>query len=116
MIEKQSKEALYENLALELRRGVLVLAVLGQLHQEQYGYSLKQMLSEQGLEIKEGTLYPLLRRLESQELLESYWEVVNDTRPRRYYRISSAGKTIFANLKTDWHSLVDVMAGLTNDK
>ena len=116
MVKKADKEQLYERFSLELRRGVLVLAILSQLHEEQYGYSLKQNLSDQGLEINEGTLYPLLRRLESQGLLESDWRVVNETRPRRYYHISASGKTILANLIHDWESLVEVMSRLTLTK
>ncbi|KAA3663046.1 MAG: PadR family transcriptional regulator [Chloroflexi bacterium] len=112
MAKKVNKEELYEHLSLELRRGVLVLAVLNQLQSEQYGYSLKQSLSKQGLDINEGTLYPLLRRLESKGLLESSWQVVDDARPRRYYHISAAGETILANLQTDWQLLVGVMDGI----
>lgn len=105
MVENHNKEEIYEKLLLELRRGVLVLAVLSQLSTAQYGYSLKQELNEQGLDINEGTLYPLLRRLEAQGLLESDWQVVDDTRPRRYYRISPRGAGILANLAQEWHSL-----------
>jgi len=109
MATNHEKEAMYEKLLLELRRGVLMLAVLSQLQDEQYGYSLKQSLDELGMEINEGTLYPLLRRLESQGLLESDWQVVDDTRPRRYYKMSQEGETIFANLIQEWQSLVAVM-------
>jgi len=109
MATNHEKEAMYEKLLLELRRGVLMLAVLSQLKGEQYGYSLKQSLDELGMEINEGTLYPLLRRLESQGLLESDWQVVDDTRPRRYYKMSQEGETIFANLIQEWQSLVAVM-------
>ena len=109
MVEHYDKEDTYEKLLLELRRGVLVLAVLSQLSTAQYGYSLKQKLNAQGLEINEGTLYPLLRRLESQGLLESNWQVVDDTRPRRYYRISPMGATILANLTQEWFSLGEVI-------
>ena len=63
-----------ENVVLELRRGVIVLAVLSQLNSEQYGYSLLKLLSDQGLEVDQGTLYPLLRRLEAQGLLQSVWK------------------------------------------
>jgi PadR family transcriptional regulator, regulatory protein PadR len=105
MVENHDKEAAYEKLLLELRRGVLVLAVLSQLHTAEYGYSLKQELNERGLDINEGTLYPLLRRLESQGLLQSDWQVVDDTRPRRYYRISPMGATVLVNLTREWHSL-----------
>lgn len=96
----------YENLASEMRRGLIVLAVLSQCATLQYGYSLKQRLGEAGLEVSEGTLYPLLRRLESQGLLESRWEVVDDQRPRRYYLLSASGKATLAQLSQEWESLV----------
>ena len=112
MATNNEKEAIYEKLLLELRRGVLMLAVLSQLKDEQYGYSLKQSLQEQGMDINEGTLYPLLRRLESQNLLESDWQVVDDARPRRYYKMSQEGETIYANLTQEWNELVTVMNNL----
>ena len=116
MAKADDKEALYEKLLLEMRRGNLILAVLSQVQEAQYGYSLKQSLSDNGLDINEGTLYPLLRRLESQGLLESEWLVVDDTRPRRYYKISSQGEAIYANLTAEWQSMVDVMHGLLKSK
>ncbi len=109
MATKNDKEATYDKLLLELRRGVLMLAVLSQLQDEQYGYSLKQSLDEQGMEINEGTLYPLLRRLESQGLLQSDWQVIDDARPRRYYKMSQEGETVFANLTQEWQATVVVM-------
>lgn len=102
----------HENLASELRRGLAVLAVLGLCETLQYGYSLKQRLAEAGLEVSEGTLYPLLRRLETQGLLESRWEVVDDQRPRRYYLLSAAGKTALAQLTAEWKNLVDTLERL----
>ena len=109
MVNNHDKEALYDKFLQELRRGILVLAVLSQLEEEQYGYSLKHSLQDKGLDINEGTLYPLLRRLESQGLLQSDWQVIDDTRPRRYYQISPEGETIFANLTQEWQALVVVM-------
>ncbi len=100
-----------ENIVLELRRGVLVLAVLSQLEQEQYGYSLIKLLAEQGLEIDQGTLYPLLRRLEGQGLLESRWRV-EEARPRRYYIISQEGKQLLARLKEEWKQLTALLERL----
>ena len=97
-----------ENNILELRRGVIVLAVLSQLDEEQYGYSLLKRLSDQGLELDQGTLYPLLRRLESQGLLESVWKL-EEARPRRYYVISRAGKEILPQLKQEWADIVSMM-------
>ena len=90
-------ESLFENLRLELRRGYLVLAVLAQLRAEHYGYTLRKALTERGMEIDEGTLYPLLRRLESQGLLESQWRE-EEKRNKRFYRLSPEGQAILARL------------------
>lgn len=109
MAKKATKEELLDNLSLELRRGALTLAILSQLNTDQYGYSLKQSLSEQEMEINEGTLYPLLRRLEEQGLLESDWHIVDGKRPRRYYRLSQTGAAVFANLTAEWQKQVVVI-------
>ncbi len=98
----------YENFILELRRGVIVLAVLSRLEQEQYGYSLINGLKEAGLEIDQGTLYPLLRRLESQGLLQSNWRIEAD-RPRRYYVLSEEGRQLLPRLKEEWTGIVSIM-------
>jgi PadR family transcriptional regulator, regulatory protein PadR len=94
-----------DNLIQELRRGVIVLAVLSQLQEEQYGYSVIKLLSERGLEVDQGTLYPLLRRLESQGLLESRW-ALEEARPRRYYVISAAGRQVLPRLREEWQKIV----------
>jgi PadR family transcriptional regulator PadR len=98
----------FENAILELRRGIIVLAVLSKLAQEQYGYSLINELKENGLEIDQGTLYPLLRRLENQGLLQSTWRIEAD-RPRRYYSLSDEGRTFMPRLKKEWKSIVLMM-------
>ena len=100
-----------DTLALELRRGALVLAVLSRLREEQYGYSLKRSLTEAGLEIDEGTLYPLLRRLEAQGLLRSRWRV-EDGRPRRYYRLNAQGESVLRELTEDWRGLAQAIGRL----
>jgi len=100
-----------ENTVLELRRGVIVLAVLSQLGKEQYGYSLLKLLSEQGLEIDQGTLYPLLRRLEAQGLLQSVWKL-EEARPRRYYVISPEGTQLLTRLKEEWNGIVVMMGAM----
>src|SRR5512139_2427668 len=94
----------FENLRLELRRGGLVLAVLGQLRHEHYGYTLRKSLSEKGLAVDEGTLYPLLRRLESQGLLASEWRE-EDRRQKRFYRLSPEGTRIVALLEAEWRDI-----------
>ena len=98
----------FENVLLELRRGMIVLAVLARLEREQYGYSLIKSLADAGLEIDQGTLYPLLRRLEGQGLLQSAWRVETD-RPRRYYVLSDEGRTLLPRLKEEWKSIVSLM-------
>lgn len=92
----------------ELRRGVLVLATLSQLGDWQYGYSLRQALVDLGMPIEEGTLYPLLRRLESQGLLASEWRIENGP-PRRYYRLSAQGRVVYRTLAASWQDLVSIM-------
>jgi len=82
--------ALFESLRLELRRGCLIVAVLAQLRAEHYGYTLRKALVDRGLEIDEGTLYPLLRRLETQGLLVSEWRE-EDKRNKRFYRLTANG-------------------------
>ena len=98
-------------LDLELRRGVLAMAVLSQLGSPQYGYSLRQALAERGMAIEEGTLYPLLRRLEGQGLLESEWRI-EDGPPRRYYRLSDSGARALQRLAEHWREMVRTMDGL----
>lgn len=100
--------SLTENLTLELRRGTLVLTVLSQLRKRQYGYSLKQVLADAGLEIDQGTLYPLLRRLEKQGLLDSEWSV-EESRPRRYYALNESGQQVLQQMTEEWHKLVQVV-------
>jgi PadR family transcriptional regulator PadR len=95
---------LFESLRLELRRGCLILAVLAQLRVEHYGYTLRKALTEQGLAIDESTLYPLLRRLESQALLVSEWRE-EDKRNKRFYRLSSQGKRMLKDLLSEWSSI-----------
>ena len=94
----------FENLRLELRRGCLTLAVLAQLRQEYYGYTLRKALVDRGLEIDESTLYPLLRRLEAQGLLTSEWRE-EDKRNKRFYRLSTDGEQMFGQLLGEWQAI-----------
>jgi DNA-binding PadR family transcriptional regulator len=99
-------------ISLEMRRGVIVLAVLSLLREEQYGYSVLRLLAENGLDVDQGTLYPLLRRLESQGLLESNWRV-EEARPRRYYIISPQGRKTLPQLQHDWNAIVSAVQNIT---
>ena len=102
---------LFENIRLELRRGSLILAVLAQLRTEQYGYTLRKALAEHGMEIDEGTLYPLLRRLETQGLLTSEWRE-EDKRKKRFYVLSSNGKQVLKQLLAEWKSIDQSLSGI----
>lgn len=99
-----------DNGLVELRRGVLMLAVLSRLQKPQYGYSLRQALAEGGMPIEEGTLYPLLRRLEAQGLLASEWST-DHSPPRRYYRLSVEGRRALAELTAAWRVQAKVING-----
>ncbi|MEK5147933.1 PadR family transcriptional regulator [Psychrobacillus sp. FSL K6-4615] len=94
-------EKLLSSLITELRRGTLTLAVLSQLRTPQYGYSLVQLLEKSSVSIDQSTLYPLLRRLEKQELVESSWDTT-ESRPRKYYVLSEYGIEILEQLKAEW--------------
>src|ERR1700689_5211734 len=95
---------IFDAIRLELRRGCLVLAVLAQLREEHYGYTLRKALSDEGLAIEESTLYPLLRRLDTQGLLTSEWRE-EDKRNKRFYRLSSDGERIFGELLKEWEGI-----------
>src|SRR5262249_17237785 len=98
----------FVKLELELRRGVVVLATLSQLRKPRYGYELRQALAEKGMQIEEGTLYPLLRRLETQGVLSSGWKI-KDGPPRRYYALNSDGRKLLARLTGSWQGMTDAM-------
>ena len=100
-----------EKLTLELRRGVIVLACLSQLDEPSYGYELQQRLAARGMEIEQGTLYPLLRRLEEQGLLGEEW-IVEGSRPRKYYRLTDAGTRARAELEEHWNAMSAVLNAL----
>ena len=82
-----------------------------ELRTPQYGYSLRQALASAGLPIEEGTLYPLLRRLEAQGVLDSAWNT-DGASPRRYYRLSPDGERLYEAMAGSWRRQVDVMDGL----
>ncbi len=111
IIDDKSQADAYDKISQELRRGVLILAVLSQLQVETHGYALISTLAEHGFLIDQGTLYPLLRRLESQGLLQSQWNT-EGARPRRYYVLTAAGATVLQTLHQDWQHLTVVMQRL----
>lgn len=105
----------YNNMVLELKRGTQVLSVLSQLKKNQYGYSLLQALEEKKVMIEAGTLYPLMRRLESQGLLISEWDT-SESRPRKYYRLSDEGLSVYHQLMNEWKNIVSDMDKLIKEE
>jgi PadR family transcriptional regulator PadR len=103
-----------ENLRLELRRGCLIVAVLAELRTEQYGYTLRKSLTEHGIAIDEGTLYPLLRRLETQGLMLCEWRE-EEKRNKRFYRLSPGGELILAQLLLEWEAMNTALDGILKE-
>jgi PadR family transcriptional regulator, regulatory protein PadR len=108
------EDELFENLRLELRRGYLIVAVMAQLRAEHYGYALRKALADRGLDIDENTLYPLLRRLESQGLLVSAWREENK-RNKRFYRLSAEGEAILSRLLEERRAIDDALGRILGD-
>ncbi len=96
------------SLTLELRRGTIVLSVLSQLDEPQYGYTLVKSMEEKGVSIDTNTLYPLLRRLEKQELLVSEWET-DGNKPRKYYKRTELGNVVYEKLAAQWREMTESM-------
>jgi PadR family transcriptional regulator, regulatory protein PadR len=109
-----SANGIFESLRLELRRGCLIVAVLAQLRHEHYGYTLRKALADEGLAIEESTLYPLLRRLETQALLKSEWRE-EDKRNKRFYRLSAEGETLLAQLLVEWNGINESLHKILKD-
>lgn len=104
-----------QSILLEMRRGTLIISVLSQLKENEYGYSLVSKLEAKGMSVEPGTLYPLLRRLEKQGLLESNWDLT-DNRPRRYYRLSQDGITCLKILSSEWQNQHEIMSKLLSEE
>ena len=107
--------AIQTNMEQELRRGTVTLSVLSRLSQPKYGYALVEELGGAGLSIEPGTLYPLLRRLESQGLLKSEWET-SGPKPRKYYKRSEAGERIYKLLCGQWDELAQSIGRLIHEE
>lgn len=110
----EEQQEIIDGMILELRRGTIILMVLSQLEDPQYGYDLVQKLGKKGLAVDPGTLYPLLRRLEKQKLLHSHWDT-SDTRPRKYYTLSPLGKEVCLMLWEEWKTMTGIIERLRNE-
>ena len=87
----------------ELRWGTLILLVLSQLREDMYGYSLVKQLNDHDIPMDANTLYPLLRRLEGQGLLESRWDTA-ESKPRKYYKITENGLAVLEKTTAFWRN------------
>jgi DNA-binding PadR family transcriptional regulator len=110
-VNMDSIDDLISSLTVELKRGTMVLLVLSQLNDLEYGYSLVQKLEEKKVPIEAGTLYPLLRRLEKQGLLTSEWDT-SESRPRKFYKLSTDGKEVYTKLRQEWRSISNLLEDL----
>jgi PadR family transcriptional regulator PadR len=108
-------DELFNNQALELRRGTIVLATLSTLHTPHYGYGLLQKLEDAGIAVDAGTLYPLLRRLEKQGVLDSKWDT-SDARPRKFYTLSNKGRDLQKRLTAEWRQTTTKLNDMLKEK
>lgn len=97
-----------DNKVTQLRKGILELAVLAVLYrQTHYGYSLVRSLANpKAVEIKEGTVYPILSRLDREGLVRSAWVESNQGPPRKYYELTAAGRSVCESLQAEFRRLV----------
>jgi PadR family transcriptional regulator len=100
-----------ERRIIQLRKGILELAVMGVLrHERHYGYSLVRVLSETGLiSLKEGTIYPILGRLDRDGLVRSEWVESAQGPPRKYYALTPAGSQLFDELSQEFELLASLV-------
>lgn len=114
-MENSNDDLVLNGIIQELRRGTITLAVLSQLKKPQYGYSLVVLMNEKGFDIEANTLYPLLRRLEKQGILESFWDT-GGAKPRKFYRLSEIGKGVYSKLCDAWNDTNEVINHLINEE
>lgn len=107
-------ESNFENVSIELKRGLTNLVVLSQCKEPTYGYELVKSLDEKGFPLDANTVYPLLRRLEKQGLLRSDWDVTTD-KPRKYYLISEMGEVFFERLKAQWYEMIEIVKNVIEE-
>ena len=109
------QEEIISSMLQELRRGTLVLCVLKQLEKPMYGYSLIGVMEEKGIKLEANTLYPLMRRLEGQGLLESQWET-SGSKPRKYYQITDEGREVSARMEKAWRDTAESVNRFLSEK
>lgn len=114
VMNMEIKNDFMNTILVELKRGTITLAVLSQLKEPEYGYSLLEKLVKMEIPIESNTLYPLLRRLEKQGILLSQWST-KESRPRKYYKLSTLGEEVYELLKMEWNKSVDAMENILKE-
>ncbi len=101
---------------IQFKKGVLKMCVLALLNnKDYYGYELVEQISAR-IEISEGTIYPLLRRLKNEGLVTTYLEESSEGAPRKYYKLAKQGKEDFQNIKSEWESFTQNVDKLLSKK
>lgn len=113
-MKMQKKPKSFEAHSADLRKGILLLSVLSQLHQPQYGYDLAMIMEAKGIKADTNTLYPLLRRLEAQKWIRALWKT-GKGKARKYYLRTPAGDELYHALKTDWLKLNAALIAMLNE-
>ncbi|MCK4740458.1 MAG: helix-turn-helix transcriptional regulator [Candidatus Thorarchaeota archaeon] len=116
-MEKSRKNVLeeIERWSKEIKRGAASLAIVAVLdEQTAYGYEIVKTLGEKAsfLQLEQGTVYPLLRRLEKRKLLESEWNYDDPTKPKKYYKLTADGKMALQMMTETWSVLSDELRRL----
>lgn len=114
VMQVMTMEDIFERFETEVKRGVMQVAVMCLLEKERYGYDIIKSLKDAGLGVEEGTLYPILRRLEDERILSSRW-VTEGPRPRKYYTITEYGRDIRGKLLKSLKSIDQAMGKLESE-
>jgi PadR family transcriptional regulator PadR len=104
-----------ETIPIQLKKGVLELCVLALLSRgDGYAYDIASQLAE-GIEMGEGTIYPLMRRLQDEGLVATYLAESPSGPPRKYYRLTEVGRQSFVNQKADWSAFSRAVNAILGD-
>lgn len=104
-----------EAIEIQLKKGVLVLCVLALLSRgDSYAYEIASRLSL-AVGMGEGTIYPLMRRMQSEGLVATYLEESPSGPSRKYYRLTDEGRTSFASQLAEWRSFAAAVESLVSD-
>lgn len=104
-----------ETIQVQLKKGVLELCVLALLSRgDGYAYDIASRLAK-GIDMGEGTIYPLMRRLQQDGLVDTYLQESASGPPRKYYRLTDAGKRTFESQKVEWSAFSKAVDAILGD-